>query len=147
MQYHWEVVIGTVFHTAAPPGPGCLMVMNVSIYTYIFVVDFDALALASEFRIERRRVVFLFWMQDSKLRSPRHQIASRRNDHSQTDWAIEDHAEYLNSTARPYDKWALPTYTTHTFTHTYIHIVLRPFCPSWKTTQYFLTSWEWPQKE
>ena len=33
----------------------------------------------------------------------RHQIASRLNARWQTDWAIEDQAKNLNSTARPYD--------------------------------------------
>ena len=36
----------------------------------------------------------------------RHQIASRLNAHWQTDWAIEDQAKNLNSTARPYDQRA-----------------------------------------
>ena len=49
---------------------------------YMFVVNFDALAQASDFRIERRQVVFLCWMQDSKLGSLRHQFASRLNAHS-----------------------------------------------------------------
>ena len=36
------------------------------IHTYMFVVvNFDALAQASDIRIERRQVVFLCWMQDS----------------------------------------------------------------------------------
>ena len=39
-------------------------------------------------------------------RGPRHQIASRLNARWQTDWAIEDQAKYLNSTARPYDQRA-----------------------------------------
>ena len=39
-------------------------------------------------------------------RGPRHQIASRLIAHWQTDWAIEDQAKNLNSTARPYDQWA-----------------------------------------
>ena len=39
-------------------------------------------------------------------RGPRHQIASRLNAHWQTDWAIEDQAKNLNSTARPYDQRA-----------------------------------------
>ena len=34
----------------------------------------------------------------------RHQIASRMNARWQTDWAIEDQAKNLNSTARPYDQ-------------------------------------------
>ena len=37
-------------------------------------------------------------------RGLRHQIASRLNAHWQTDWAIEDQAKHLNSTARPYDQ-------------------------------------------
>ena len=32
-------------------------------------------------------------MQDSKVGSLRHKIASRLNAHSQTDWAIEDQAK------------------------------------------------------
>ena len=36
----------------------------------------------------------------------RHQIASRLNARWQTDWAIEDQAKNLNTTARPYDQQA-----------------------------------------
>ena len=39
-------------------------------------------------------------------RDPRHQIGSRLNARWQTDWAIEEQAKNLNSTARPYDQWA-----------------------------------------
>ena len=39
-------------------------------------------------------------------RGPRHQIASKLNAHWQTDWAIQDEAKNLNSTARPYDQRA-----------------------------------------
>ena len=39
-------------------------------------------------------------------RGPRHQFASRLNARWQTDWAIEDQAKNLNSTARAYDQWA-----------------------------------------
>ena len=70
--------------------------LNIHIYrerdTYIHTCLLLLLLLsqASDFRIERRQVVFLCWMQDSKLGSPRHQIVSRLKAHSQTDWAIED---------------------------------------------------------
>ena len=56
-------------------------------------------------RIERRQVVFLYRMQALNP-GPRHQIASRLNARWQTDWAIEDQAKNLNSTARPYDQQA-----------------------------------------
>ena len=39
-------------------------------------------------------------------RDPRHLITSRLNARWQTDWAIEDQAKNLNSTARPYDQRA-----------------------------------------
>ena len=39
-------------------------------------------------------------------RDPRHLFASRLNARWQTDWAIEDQAKTLNSTARPYDQRA-----------------------------------------
>ena len=77
------------------------------IHTYIFgVVNFDALAQASDFRIERRQVVFLCWMQDSNPEGLWNPIFSRLNACWQTDWAIEDQAINLNSTARPYDQQA-----------------------------------------
>ena len=59
----------------------------------VVVVNCDALAQESDFQIERRPFVFLCWMQDRKLGSVRHQIASRMNAHSHTDWAIEDQAK------------------------------------------------------
>ena len=55
--------------------------------------NFDALAQASDFRIERRQVVFLCWEQDSNPGDLRHLFASRLNACWQTDWAIEDHAK------------------------------------------------------
>ena len=44
---------------------------------------------------------------ECRIRSLEHQFSSRLNAHSQTDWAIEYQAKNLNSTARPYDEWAL----------------------------------------
>ena len=61
---------------------------------YIFVVvNFDALVQASDFRIERRQVVFLCWMQDSNPEGLWNPIFSRLNACWQTDWAIEDQAK------------------------------------------------------
>ena len=43
-------------------------------------------------------------MQDSNPEGLWNRIPSRLNARWQTDWAIEDQAKYLNSTARPYDQ-------------------------------------------
>ena len=63
------------------------------IYIYIFVVNFDALAQASDFWFERRQVAFLCWMQDSNPDGLWNPISSRMNACWQTDWAIEDQAK------------------------------------------------------
>ena len=63
----------------------------------------------------------------------RHQIASRLNARWHTDWAIEDQAKNLNSTARPNDQRAFSTLdptaihtyiTLHTYIHTYMFVVV-----------------------
>ena len=76
------------------------------IHTYIFVVvNFDALAQASDIQIERRQVVFLCWMQDL---NPGSQTPNRQ----QTECSLTNRLSYrgssknLNSTARPYDQRA-----------------------------------------
>ena len=79
----------------------------IHIHIYIFVVNFDALAQASDFRIERRQVVFPCWMQDSNPEGFWKPIFSRLNTWWQTDCAIEDQAKKnLNSIARPKDQQA-----------------------------------------
>ena len=91
----------------SPPDPTAIWHSHLALAIYIFVVvNFDALAQASDIRIERRQVVFLCWRQDSNPEGLRHLFASRLNACWQTDWAIEDHAKNLNSTARPYDQQA-----------------------------------------
>ena len=75
-------------------------------YTYFFVANFDALAQASDFQLERRQAVFLCWMQDSNPEGLWNPISSRLNACWQTDWAIADQAKNVKSTARPYDQQA-----------------------------------------
>ena len=89
-----------------PFDPTVSWLSHLALAIYIFVVvNFDALAQASDIQIERRQVVVLCWTQDLNP-GPRHQMASRLNARWQTDWAIEDLAKNLNSTARPYDQRA-----------------------------------------
>ena len=50
------------------PLPSWLSHLALAIWMFV-VVNYDALAQASDIRIERRQVVFLCWMQDSKTKS------------------------------------------------------------------------------
>ena len=83
------------------------------------VVNFDALAQASDIRIKRRQVVFLCWMYDSKLVSLKHLITSSLNVHLQTDWAIENQGINFNSTPRLYDErtFSPPDFTANWLSH------------------------------
>ena len=151
----------------SPLDPTAVWHSHVALAKYMFVnVNFDALAQASDIRIERRQVVFLCWMQDSnpsyihtcllllismtwhrqaifeskgdKLSSSaeyrirthqdlRHQIASRLNARWQTDWAIEDQAKNLNSTARPYDQWAFSPLDPTAVWHSHLALAIYMF--------------------
>ena len=91
----------------SPPDPTAIWHSHVALVIYIFVVfNFDTLAQASDFRIERRQVVFPCWMQNSNPEGLWNPISSRLYDCRQPDWAIEDEAKNLNSTAHPYDQQA-----------------------------------------
>ena len=80
----------------SPPDPTAIWHSHLALAIYIFVVvNFDALAQASDFRIERRQVVFLCWEQDSNPGGLWNLIFSRLNACWQTDWAIEDQAKKL----------------------------------------------------
>ena len=93
----------------SPPDPTAICHSHLALAICIFVVvNFDALAQVSDFRFERRQVVFLCCMQDSNPEGLWNPIFSRLNACWQTDWAIEDQAKKnLNSTAHPYDQQAL----------------------------------------
>ena len=78
-----------------PTRPHCHLAfaLALAIYMYTFiVVNFDALAQARDFQIERRQVVFLYWIQDLN-QGLCNRISNRLNARWQTDWAIEDQAK------------------------------------------------------
>ena len=80
----------------SPSDPTAIWHSHLALAIYIFVVvNFDALAQASDFRIKRRQVVFLCWMQDSNPEVLWNPIFSRLYACWQTDWAIEDQAKKL----------------------------------------------------
>ena len=57
----------------------------------------------------------------------RHQIASRLNARWQTDWAIEDTAKNLNSTARPYDQRAFGPLDPTAVWHSHLALAIYMF--------------------
>ena len=76
-----------------PLGPTVSWLSHLALAIYMFVViDFDALAQASDIQNERRQVVFRCWKQDLNPR-PRHRFPSRLNACWQTDWAMENQAK------------------------------------------------------
>ena len=57
----------------------------------------------------------------------RHQIASRLNARWQTDWAIEDQAKNLNSTARPHDQRAFSQLDPTAVWHSHLALAIYLF--------------------
>ena len=87
-------------------GPTVSWLSHLALAIYIFVVvNFDALAQEAIFKSKGDK---LCSSAECRIwtRGPKHPIESRLNAHWQTDWAIQDQAKNLNSTARPYDQRA-----------------------------------------
>ena len=59
-----------------------------------------------------------------RIQGLRHLIASRLNAHWQTDWAIEDQAKNLYSTARPYDQRAFSPLDPTTGWHSHLALAI-----------------------
>ena len=90
----------------SPLDPTVSWLSHLTLAIYIFVVvNFDAWHRQAIIKSKGDKLC-----SSAKCRiwtlGPKHQIASRLNARWQTDWAIEDQAENLNSTARPYDQRA-----------------------------------------
>ena len=77
----------------SPLDPTAIWLPHLDLAIYMFVVvNFDALAQATDFQIERREVVVLCWMQDLN-QGFWNRISSRLNAHWQTDCTIENQAK------------------------------------------------------
>ena len=101
----------------SPPDPTAIWHSHLALAIYIFVVvNFDALAQASDFRIEKRQVVFLRWMQDSNPEGLWNPISSRLNACWQADWAIEDQAK------KTWNRQSVPMISRHS-----THLTPLPF--------------------
>ena len=66
----------------------------------------------------------------------RHQIASRLIARWQTDWAIEDQAKNLNSTARPYDQRAFSPLDPTAFWHSHLALAIHTYIYKYMTYTY-----------
>ena len=90
-------------------------------YTYLLLLISMLWHRQAIFESRERQLVFLCWEQDSNPGGLWNPIFSRLNACWQTDWAIEDQAKNLNSTARPYDQRA---FSPHTYIHTYLLLLI-----------------------
>ena len=96
MLWHRQVIFESKGDKLSSSAEGTIRTQRVThihtyIHTFIFVVvNFDALAQASDIRIERRQVVFLCWRQDS---NPRSQIPI----HQQTECLLTNRLSYRGS--------------------------------------------------
>ena len=89
--------------------------------TYMFVVvNFDALAQASDIRIERRQVVFLCWRQDSNP------SGSQTPNRQQTECPLTNR---LHTYIHTYIHTCIHTYTLcmHACMHTYVRTYVRTY--------------------
>ena len=91
------------------------------------VVNFDALAQASDIRIERRQVVFLCWEQDSNP------SGSQTPNRQQTECPLTNRLSFrgssknLNSTARPYDQRAFSPLDPTAVRHSHLALAIYMF--------------------
>ena len=102
---------------------------HLALAIYIFVVvNFDALAQASDIRIERRQVVFLCWRQDS---NPRSQIPI----HQQTECLLTNRLSYRGS-SKTWTRQPVPMISKHSAHSTLLPIGFRTWL--WRYTYLLL---------
>ena len=101
---------------------------------YMFVVNFDALAQASDIRIERRQVVFLCWMQDS---NPRSQTPIRQ----QTECLLTNRLSYRGSSYKTWTRQPAPMISKHSAHSTSLPVGFRTWL--WRYTCLLLISMLW----
>ena len=89
------------------------------------VVNFDALAQASDIRIWRRQVVFLCWRQDS---NPRSQIPI----HQQTECLLTNRLSYGGSSLKTWTRQPVPMISKHSAHSTLLPIGFRTWL--WRYT-------------
>ena len=101
----------------SPLDPTAVWHLHLALAIYMFVVvNFDALAQASDIRIERRQVVFLCWEQDSN--PSRSQTPNRQ----QTECPLTNRLSYLGSSYKTWTPQPVPMISEHS-----AHLTPQPF--------------------
>ena len=80
------------------------------------VVNFDALAQASDIQIKRRQVVFLCWEQDSNP------SGSQTPNPQQTEWPLTNRLSYRGSSYKTWTRQPVPMISEHS-----AHLTPQPF--------------------
>ena len=89
--------------------------LALAIYMFV-VVNFDALAQASDIRIEKRQVVFLCWEQDSNT------SGSQTTNRQQTECPLTNRLSYRGSSYTTWTRQPVPMISQHS-----AHLTPQPF--------------------
>ena len=101
----------------SPLDPTAVWHSHLALAIYMFVaVNFDALAQASDIRIERRQVVFLCWEQDS---NPSGSLTLNRQ---QTECPLTNRLSYQGSSYETWTRQPVPMISQHS-----AHLTPQPF--------------------
>ena len=91
----------------SPLDPTVSWLSHLALAIYIFVVvNFDALAQASDIQIERRQVVFLCWMKDLNL-------GSQTPNRQQTECSLTNRLSYRGSSKKTWTRQPVPMISEH----------------------------------
>ena len=104
-------------------------------FNILVVINFNALAQASNIRIERRQVVFLCWMQDS---NPRSQTPIRQ----QTEYLLTNRLSYRGSSYKTWTRQPVPMISKHSVHSTSLPVGFRTWL-WWYTCLLLLISMLW----
>ena len=101
----------------SPLDPTVSWLSHTYIHTYMFVVvNFDAMAQASDIRIERRQVVFLCCEQDSNP------SGSQTPNRQQTECSLTNRLSYRGSSYKTWTRQPVPMISEHS-----AHLTPQPF--------------------
>ena len=110
--------LGIIWRTCGSKcrGEGGGIFLTLCVECCLVVVNFDALAQASDIRIERRQVVFLCWEQDSNP------SGSQTPNRQQTECPLTNRLSYRGSSYKTWTRQPVPMISEHS-----AHLTPQPF--------------------